>query len=231
MKNKTVLIVEDEKDLVELLEFNLHREGYRTLAAYDGETGQQLARQHVPDLIILDLMLPRKNGQEVAMALRAEPTTKRIPMIMLTAKSEESDIVVGLTLGADDYVTKPFSMKVLIARMETVMRRASQEVRPSDVMTLGPLKVDRSRHRAEIDDQPVALTLTEFRILEALLAARGHVLSRDQLMSHAWGEHVSVTDRTIDVHVTALRKKLGGHRHIVETVRGVGYRIAGYNHE
>ncbi len=226
MKDKTILIVDDEKDLVELIEYNLHREGYRTLAAYDGVGGVKLALQHVPDLIILDLMMPKKTGQEVTVELRAHAVTRHIPIIMLTAKSEEADMIIGLTLGADDYVVKPFSFKVLLARMDAVLRRAAQGPQPSDVMTYGPLQIDRSRHRVELGGERLALTLTEFRLLEALTSANGRVLSRDQLMDHAMGNETTVTDRTIDVHITALRKKLKRHRGVIETVRGVGYRFA-----
>ncbi|MCG3137277.1 MAG: Phosphate regulon transcriptional regulatory protein PhoB [Phycisphaerae bacterium] len=226
MKSKTILVIDDEKDLVELIEFNLHREGYRTLTAYDGVTGTTLAQQHMPDLVLLDLMLPKRSGQEVAVMLKSNETTKRIPIIMLTAKSEESDIVVGLTLGADDYVAKPFSIKVLLARIEAVMRRAAQTAPLPDVLNIGELQIDRSRHRVLMEGVQVALTLTEFRLLDSLTAANGRVLSREQLMNQALGNDAVVTDRTIDVHITSLRKKLGKYRHLIETVRGVGYRMA-----
>ncbi len=226
MKGKTILIVDDEKDLVELIAYNLHREGYRTLLAYDGETAVRLAMQHVPDLIVLDLMLPHKTGQEVTVTLRSETATKAIPIIMLTAKSEESDVVVGLALGADDYMAKPFSMKVLLARVEAVLRRSALSAQPSDYLTVGDLRIDRARHRVELQGERLALTLTEFRLLEALTSAGGRVLNRDQLMDYAMGNDALVTDRTIDVHITSLRKKLARHRDLIETVRGVGYRCA-----
>ena len=225
MEGKTILIVDDEKDLVELIEFNLRREGYGTLAAYDGETALRLARQHVPDLIIVDLMLPLKSGHDVAVALRSDSATKGIPIIMLTAKSDESDEIVGLVLGADDYITKPASMKILLARIEAVLRRCARPAPVSELMTIGALQIDRSRHRVEVAGRQLALTLTEFRLLEALVSAKGRVLSRDQLMNYAIGDAAVVTDRTIDVHVTALRKKLREHRSLIETVRGVGYRL------
>jgi two-component system phosphate regulon response regulator PhoB len=223
---KTILIVDDEQDLVELIVFNLQREGYRTLSAYDGATGYDLAQQHIPDLILLDLMLPEKSGQEVAVALKAERGTARIPIIMLTAKSEESDVIVGLTLGADDYVTKPFSIKILLARIEAVLRRAANASPPADLLTAGDLEIDRSKHRVALGGQPVRLTLTEFKLLEALVGANGRVLSRDRLMDTALGADAVVTDRTIDVHITGLRKKLRKHRDLIETVRGVGYRLS-----
>lgn len=226
MKDKTILIVDDEKDLVELIVYNLQRERFRTLEAYDGDSAVRLALQHVPDLILLDLMLPRKSGQEVTVALRSEPATRAIPIIMLTAKSAETDIVVGLTLGADDYLTKPFSMNVLLARIGALLRRSAQATSPSDCLTIGELRIDRARHRVEVADRTLALTLTEFRMLEALASAKGRVLSRNQLMDYAMGNDTIVTDRTVDVHITSLRKKLAKHRDLIETVRGVGYRCA-----
>ena len=226
MKDQTILIVDDEKDLVELIVYNLQRERFRTLEAYDGDSAVRLALQHVPDLIVLDLMLPRKSGQEVTVALRSEPATKAIPIIMLTAKSAEADIVVGLTLGADDYLTKPFSMNVLLARIAALLRRSTQTTSASDYLTIGELRIDRARHRVEVAGRTLALTLTEFRMLEALASAKGRVLSRNQLMDYAMGNDTIVTDRTVDVHITSLRKKLAKHRDLIETVRGVGYRCA-----
>ncbi len=226
MKDKTILIVDDEKDLVELVVYNLQRERFRALAAYDGDSAVRLALQHVPDLIVLDLMLPGKSGQEVTVALRSESTTRAIPIIMLTAKSDESDIVVGLTLGADDYVTKPFSMNVLLARIGALLRRSAQPDSAGDNLAVGELRIDRARHRVEVANRSLALTLTEFRMLEALASAKGRVLSRNQLMDHAMGDGTIVTDRTVDVHITSLRKKLAKHRDLIETVRGVGYRCA-----
>lgn len=225
-KGKTILISDDEKDLVELIEYNLRRQGYHTLAAYDGPGALALALQHVPDLILLDLMMPGKSGQEVTVALRADPATKDIPIIMLTAKSEDSDMIVGLTLGADDYVAKPFNMKVLLARIEAILRRSAESAPRSEFLTAGDLRIDRARHHVELAGQRIALTLTEFRLLEALVGAKQRVLSRDQLMDHAMGADITVTDRTIDVHITALRRKMRTHRTMIETVRGVGYRLS-----
>ncbi len=225
---KRVLIVDDEKDIVDLLAYNLGRNGYDTLVAGDGNVALDLAGKNLPDLIILDLMLPGIDGTEVARRLKADTRTANIPIVMLTAKGEETDVVVGLTLGADDYVTKPFSMKVLLARVGSVMRRA--EVGPGTpgeggMLRAGPLSIDTLKHEVLVDDEPIKLTLTEFKLLSALLGARGRVLTRDQLMDRAMGTDVFVTDRAIDVHITAIRKKLGEASWLVNTVRGVGYRL------
>jgi DNA-binding response OmpR family regulator len=225
---KKVLIVDDEKDIVDLLAYNLGRNGYDTLVAGDGNVALDLAGKNLPDLIILDLMLPGIDGTEVARRLKADARTANILIVMLTAKGEETDVVVGLTLGADDYVTKPFSMKVLLARVGSVMRRA--EAGPGapgegGMLRAGPLSIDTLKHEVLVEDEPIKLTLTEFKLLSALLSARGRVLTRDQLMDKAMGTDVFVTDRAIDVHITAVRKKLGTASWLVNTVRGVGYRL------
>lgn len=226
MGGETILVVDDETDLVELIKFNLERSHFRVATAHDGEAALTAARRSRPDLILLDLMLPKVSGQEVAVALKRDPATQGIPIIMLTAMSDESDVVVGLQVGADDYVTKPFSMKVLMARVAAVLRRGAAGEDVAGVLSAGPVSIDRGRHVVEVDGAPVDLTRTEFRLLEALVAARSRVLTRDQLVDRAMGPGVAVTDRTIDVHVTSLRRKLGSHRDLVETVRGVGYRFA-----
>jgi DNA-binding response OmpR family regulator len=228
---KTILVVDDEKDLVDLIAYNLQRNGYQALVAGTGTDALDIAGRELPDLIILDLMLPGIDGTEVARRLRADARTAGIPIIMLTAKGEETDIVVGLTLGADDYVTKPFSMKVLLARLSTVLRRAEQSAgagaNPSEgaVLRAGPLTIDTSKHDVLVNGESIRLTLTEFRLLTALVQARGRVLTRDQLMDKAMGTDVFVTDRAIDVHITAIRKKLGAANWLIHTVRGVGYRL------
>jgi two-component system phosphate regulon response regulator PhoB len=223
---KTVLVVDDEKDLVELISYDLKRNGYDVLAAYDGNAALDLARRELPDLIVLDLMLPGIDGTEVARRLKGDSRTAGVPIIMLTAKAEETDVVVGLTLGADDYVTKPFSKKILLARVNTVLRRAEPAAAAEGaVLRAGPLAIDTSKHEVLVDGEPVRLTLTEFKLLAALVAARGRVLTRDQLMDKAMGTDVFVTDRAIDVHITAIRKKLGPANWLVHTVRGVGYRL------
>ncbi|HKQ50699.1 MAG TPA: response regulator transcription factor [Phycisphaerae bacterium] len=226
MASEKILIVDDERDLVDLIRFNLERSQYQVLTAQDGETALAVARRERPDLIVLDIMLPRASGRDVTMALKNDASTKSIPIIMLTALTGEGDVVLGLQLGADDYVTKPFSMDVLLARVGAVLRRRKPVADEEKVLQAGPLSINRSRHTVELDGSEIPTTLTEFRLLEALVTARARVLSRDQLMSKAMGPDVAVTDRTIDVHVTSLRRKLGRHRELVETVRGVGYRFA-----
>ena len=230
---RTVLVVDDEKDITELISYNLTRHGYEVLNAFDGMEALEVAQRETPDLVLLDLMLPGLEGTEVARRLKADGRTSGIPIIMLTAKAEETDVVVGLTLGADDYITKPFSPKILLARVNTVLRR--NEPAPAGtngsppgseaLLTAGPLTIDSAKHEVRVADEPVKLTLTEFKLLSALVGARGRVLTRDQLMDKAMGTDVFVTDRAIDVHVTAIRKKLGPASWLVHTVRGVGYRM------
>lgn len=229
-KRRTILVVDDEKDLVELVSYNLQRSGYNVLTAGSGTEALDLARAHKPDLMVLDLMLPGLEGTEVARRLKADPATSGIPIVMLSAKGEETDVVVGLTLGADDYVSKPFSMKILLARLNNVLRRSEQASTPGGtqdnaVLRTGPLSIDSSKHEVAVNGEVVRLTLTEFKLLSALASARGRVLTRDQLMDKAMGADVFVTDRAIDVHVTAIRKKLGSANWLVHTVRGVGYRL------
>jgi len=223
--NKTVLIVEDEADLAEVVRYNLEREGYRCRCVADGTSALVELRREQPDVLILDRMLPGMSGDEVINKLRREPNTAGIPVLMLTAKSEESDELIGFALGADDYVTKPFSMKLLLARVDALLRRVSAPAAGSDVLTAGPICLDRSRHELKVNDESVTLTSTEFGLLWELLAARGRVLSRDQLIDAVLGGSTVVTDRTIDVHVAALRKKLGKASALIQTVRGVGYTL------
>ena len=227
---RTILVVDDEKDLVDLITYNLTRNGFDVLTAFNGNDALEVAQRESPDLVVLDLMLPGVDGTEVARRLKADSRTAHIPIIMLTAKGEETDVVVGLTLGADDYVTKPFSMKILLARLNTVLRRAEQAQAAGGadggaLLKAGPLSIDTSKHEVTVNGEPVRLTLTEFKLLAALLSARGRVLTRDQLMDKAMGTDVFVTDRAIDVHITAIRKKLGPASYLVHTVRGVGYRL------
>lgn len=223
---QTILVVDDEKDLVDLISYNLTRNGYAAISVSNGSDVLEVAAREMPDLIVLDLMLPGIDGTEVARRLKADGRTAGIPIVMLTAKGEETDVVVGLTLGADDYVTKPFSMKVLLARLRAVLRRGETAgAADATVLKAGPLSIDSSKHEVTVNDEPIRLTLTEFKLLTALVAARGRVLTRNQLMDRALGTGVFVTDRAIDVHVTAIRKKLGAANWLVHTVRGVGYRL------
>ena len=223
--HKKILVVEDEKDLADLITYNLERNGYDAVNAGDGQTALDLAIKHLPDLVLLDLMLPGLDGTEVARKLKSDSRTSHIPVIMLTAKGEETDVVVGLTIGADDYVTKPFSMKILLARLASVLRRSEVAPAESHLLKAGPLTIDTSKHAVLVEGQPVRLTLTEFKLLSALVSARGRVLTRDQLMDKAMGSDVFVTDRAIDVHITAIRKKLGEAHWLIQTVRGVGYKL------
>ncbi|MCC6678677.1 MAG: response regulator [Phycisphaerales bacterium] len=223
--HKHILVVEDERDLVDLLVYNLQKSGYRTTTATNGRLALDLVNSAKPDLVLLDLMLPELSGTEIAGRIRTNPATASLPIIMLTAKGGEIDQIVGLSVGADDYLPKPFSMKVLLARIEAVLRRTgkpAQESRRS--LRLGPVEINTETHEAFLEGKPMKLTLTEFRLLTGLLQAGGRVLSRADLMSRAMGPGVMVTERTIDVHITSIRKKLGAHGAMVRTVRGVGYR-------
>lgn len=227
MRGKTILVVEDESDAAELLRYGLEREGYVVRRAPDGHTALMESRRAAPDLILLDRMLPGISGDEVATQLKRDPRTARIPIIMITAKAEETDQVVGLTLGADDYVIKPFSMKVLLARLSALFRRAETTEDDPELVTEGPVTLDRGRHEVTVDGTVVTLTATEFRLLGVLMSARGRVMERAQLVERVMGTEVAVTDRTIDVHITALRKKLGTAAAWIQTIRGVGYTFRG----
>jgi len=221
---KQILVVDDERDLADLLVINLNRAGYLTSTAHDGRTALDRIAETRPDLILLDVMLPELSGTEVASRIRTNPATASIPIIMLTAKSDEVDQLVGLTVGADDYITKPFSIKLLLARVEAVLRRTNREPTADQPVRLGGVHIDLATHEVTVDGEPAKLTLTEFRLLAALAQAHGRVLTRHHLMSKAMGPGVTVTERTIDVHMTAIRKKLGKYGNLIRTVRGVGYR-------
>lgn len=222
-KRKNVLIVEDEIDLADLIRHNIEHEGYACRVVLNGRLALAEAMTHPPDLILLDRMLPGMSGDEFITHLKRDSRLAGIPVIMLTAKAEETDQLVGLTLGADDYITKPFSMKLLMARVAAIFRRL--EMVPSDqaILVGGPVRLDSERHEVTVRGEPVQLTATEFRLLKALMAANGRVLSRGCLIESAMGTGVAVTDRTIDVHVTSLRKKLGRSAEWLRTIRGVGY--------
>ncbi len=224
-RRKKILVVDDERDLCELVAMNLQRNGYEVITAHDGPTGLDLARKQKPDCLVLDVMMPGLSGRDVTNALRADPETVSMPIIMLTAKTDETDIIVGLSLGADDYVTKPFSMKVLMARVGAVLRRKASAEPAQAMLTAGPVVIDQAKHEVMVSGRPVNLTPTEFKLLTAIFSARGRVMSRDQLMDRAMGADVFVTDRAIDVHITAVRKKLGETAWMIHTVRGVGYRL------
>jgi len=222
-KQRSILVVEDEADLAELLRDNIEREGYACRVAADGGSALAQVRSHTPDLILLDRMLPGISGDEVIAQLRKDPQSAPIPVIMLTAKAEESDELVGLALGADDYISKPFSMKLLLARVATILRRGKTTQSQREVLASGPIRLDIGRCELKVNDRPVRLTATEFRLLKTLMAANGRVLNRQRLIEAVLGTRVAVTDRTIDVHVTALRKKLRSSSGWVQTIRGIGY--------
>ena len=227
MARKKIILVEDEQDLADLVAMRLKREHYDVAVAHDGLVGLEMIRKEKPDLVLLDVMLPSMAGTQIITELRKDPATAHLPAIMLTARSEESDIVVGLSLGADDYITKPFSMSVLTARITSLLRRANLSQQSTDhLLKAGAITIDINRHLVTVDDSPVTLTLTEFRLVEAIIKARGRVLSRYQLIDKALGPDAVVTDRTVDVHITSLRRKLGLARHCIKTVRGVGYCLA-----
>jgi DNA-binding response OmpR family regulator len=225
MSQSTVLVIDDEKDLLELVRYNLAKEHIDVIVANDGASGLEIALAHIPDLVLLDLMMPGMSGLEVCRQLRADPRTRRIPIIMLTAKAEESDKVVGLEMGADDYVTKPFSVRELVARVRAALRRASSpQEEEGEVLRRGELSIDTARREVIYAGKKISLTATEFRILELLVRRHGRVQSRDHVIDGALGRDVAVVDRTIDVHITALRKKLGPGAVHIETVRGFGYK-------
>jgi two-component system phosphate regulon response regulator PhoB len=226
MPKPKILIIDDERAIVDSLSYSLAREGYEVFAARDGMDGLLQAQVKAPDLIVLDRMLPVKDGTDVCRELRASGQTRNIPVIMLTAKSEESDQLVGFAVGADDYVTKPYSQKVLIERIKKLLNRATREDTPvGAVLESQGVVIDRQRHRAMVGDSELSLTPTEFRLLETLLRQPGRAFSRNDLMKSAIGNDSIVLDRTIDVHIKSLRKKMGAAADLIETVRGVGYRF------
>jgi len=225
MSKPTILVVDDEEDIRELISLNLKREGYEVRPVETGEEALAEARRGVASLIILDLMLPGIDGLEVCRKLKADPRTQPIPVVMLTAKGEESDIVTGLELGADDYVTKPFSGKVLVARVRRILRRKSEGAEKDAVVKIHELSLDPARREVMVGDKPVELTLTEFNILHTLARRPGRVFTRYQIVDAIHGDDYLVTDRAVDVQIVALRKKLGPCAKYIETVRGVGYRF------
>lgn len=218
-----IIIIEDEADLANVIRYQLEQAGYRCRLAFDGQTGLAEAGRKPPDLLILDRMLPRLSGDEVATRLRGDPRTAGVPVIMLTAKAEDEDELVGFSLGVDDYIRKPFTFKLLLARVAAVLRRGRTRDGATDVLSAGPVEMDRGRHEVSAGGRSVGLTATEFRILEALIRARGRVLSRAQLLDAASSEGAAATDRAVDVHIASVRRKLGAYADLIHTVRGVGY--------
>ncbi|QWV94705.1 response regulator transcription factor [Geomonas oryzisoli] len=221
----TVLVIEDERDLAELVAFHLEQEGYNCLIAGDGNSGLNEARRHRPDLILLDLMLPGMLGTEVCRLLKGGEQTSSIPVIMLTAKGEEIDRVVGFEMGADDYVVKPFSTRELMLRVRAVLRRSSEQAPKSTQLTLGSLHIDTEGHRVEVAGEEVQLTSTEFKLLMNLAERLGRVQSREILLQNVWGYNYLGDTRTVDTHMTRLRTKLGAAGEMIKTVRGFGYKL------
>jgi two-component system phosphate regulon response regulator PhoB len=224
MSKPTILIIEDERALVEVLTYNLRKEGFDVNSATDGQDGLRRAQTTLPDLIVLDLMLPVIEGLEVCRVLKGGARTRDIPLLMLTARSEEVDEIVGFQMGADDYVTKPFKIKPLIQRVKALLRRKKAVAAEGDVVAAGGVEIDRAQHRATVHGHELNLTPTEFRLLWALVRQPGRAFSRHELMEAAMGDDALVLERTIDVHVKSLRQKLDSHAEQIETVRGVGYR-------
>lgn len=227
MSKAKILVIEDETDILELIAYNLEKHGYQVLRATTGENGLAMAKAHAPDVIILDLMLPGIDGLEVCQKLKADPNTQSIPVVMLTAKNEDNDIITGLETGADDYIPKPFSPKILLVRIKALLRRLKSEPKQgaSEVISIHDITIDTKRHLVKVKDKEVTLSATEFAILTHLARNPGWVFSRTQIIDAVHGGNYPVTDRSVDVQILGLRKKLGEMGHVIETVRGVGYKM------
>lgn len=226
MANEYILVVEDEDEILELLRYNLERAGYRVRGAQSGEAALQAAGDDPPDLVLLDLMLPAMDGFEVCKRLKGDVRTRHVPVLMLTARGEDADIVAGLELGADDYLTKPFSPRVLLARIKAVLRRQTEDQAETDEpLTVGDLRIHPGRHEVTLRKRPVELTVTEFRVLSLLARHPGWVYTRQQIVDAVRGAEYAVTDRSVDVQIAGLRRKLGAYGDSIQTVRGVGYRF------
>ena len=226
MNNPLIVVVEDEQAIQDVIAYNLQREGYEVLLAGHGNEGLALIQNKRPALGILDLMLPGIDGLSICQQLRADAKTRSIPLMILSAKEEESDIVIGLSLGADDYLAKPFSPREMLARVKALLRRANNSRSVADdYIQVGPLAIDFSRFEAKLSGQPLKLTATEFKLLAELAGHPGRALTREHLLNRAVGDAVVVVDRNIDVHIRSVRKKLGDHAGMIETVRGLGYRF------
>ena len=223
---ETILIADDEPDVCDLLAYQCQKAGFRTVIAVDGKAALEKARQLLPSLLVLDLMLPEVEGGEVCRTLKADARTRHIPILMLTAKAEEVDRVLGLELGADDYVTKPFSPREVLLRIKSILRRIKGDEKPKEVLQQGEIKVDLARHEVSVRGKSVDLTITEFKLLTTLMERRGRVQSREVLLSDVWGYAPDMDTRTVDTHMRRLRDKLGKAASHVETVRGVGYRFS-----
>ncbi len=225
MAREKILVVDDEKDIIELIRYNLEKEGLKVISSTSGEEAIRLASDENPQLIVLDLMLPGIDGLEVCRILKRETKTSSIPIVMLTVKSDETDIVVGLELGADDYITKPFSPRILAARVKAILRRKEPKEKRAEIIKIGPLTINLAKYQVSLKNKPFSLTSTEFNILGFLAQNKGKVFTRDQLLDKAWKEESFVVDRTVDVHIRRLRQKLGSASYLIETIRGVGYKF------
>jgi phosphate regulon transcriptional regulator PhoB len=225
MASTKILIIEDEQDVIDLLTLHLRKAGFAVNKATDGAVGLRLAREESPALIILDLMLPKMPGLEICKVLKTDAATRQIPVLMLTAKAEEIDRIVGLEFGADDYVTKPFSPRELVLRVNAILRRGKGESAEEKKISIGQITLDPARHRVDVGGKPVRLTSVEFKLLSMLMRRQGRVQERDRLLNEVWGYESVIDTRTVDTHVRRLRKKLGKAAGAIETVRGFGYRI------
>src|SRR5213079_2487440 len=222
MASTKILIIDDEQDVIDLLTLHLRKAGFALSTATDGAAGLRMAREEAPALIVLDLMLPKMPGLEICKVLKTDPATRQIPVLMLTAKAEEIDRIVGLEFGADDYVTKPFSPREIVLRIRAILRRAETA---NESLTAGPISIDLARHEVRVDGKQVHLTNLEFKLLRVLMQRRGRVQDRDRLLNEVWGYESVIDTRTVDTHVRRLREKLGKAGDAIETVRGFGYRL------
>lgn len=226
MAKQSILVVEDEEDIRELISYNLAREGFKVSSVASGEAALKAVKTALPDLVLLDLMLPGLDGLEICRQIRAHAASSRVPVLMVTAKGEEADVVTGLELGADDYIVKPFSPRVLLARVRAALRRSdAPKIDPGATITIGDLSINPGRHEVTVGGELLELTLTEFRMLHLLASRPGWVFTRYQIIEAIHGENYLVTDRSVDVQVVGLRKKLGTAGQLIETVRGIGYRF------
>ncbi len=226
MAMQRILIIEDEPDLVRALEYNLRQAGYEIASAGRGREGLRMAQAKPPDLVLLDLMLPDTSGTEICRTLKGDGRTAQVPVVMMTAKGEEIDRIVGFEVGADDYVVKPFSVRELVLRIKAILRRGAEATPAETELEFGPLRVDLAAHRVFVEGQEVQLTAIEFRLLTTLLNRRNRVQTRETLLNDVWGIHLNVETRTVDTHIKRLREKLGRGGGFIHTVRGVGYRFA-----
>jgi two-component system, OmpR family, phosphate regulon response regulator PhoB len=225
MARERILLIEDEPDIAEVLQYNLEKEGYHVDVARRGDTGLEVVRKDNPDLILLDLMLPGIDGLEITRLLKRDPATAHLPIVMLTARGEEMDRIVGLELGADDYISKPFSPREVVLRVKAVLRRLQHEEAASDLLQVGGIELDVSGHQLRVRGREVPLTATEFRLLRLLMERGGRVQTRGQLLSDVWGYAEDIDSRTVDTHIRRVRRKLGPEADRIETVIGVGYRL------